>query len=99
MSNFIKLAESFPNMQKTLCGKSRNCSLRAIYPCPKVLLQTCKNQGLFGKWLDWSQPFMGLLHANGIDQDQTVQIMQFNTGSSVYGQDPPRTKAPLTQPP
>ena len=38
------------------CGKRRNCSLRAISPFPpvfskKLVLQTPKNQGLFGKGL------------------------------------------------
>ena len=38
------------------CGKRRNCSLRAISPFPTVffkglVLQTCKNQDLFGKGL------------------------------------------------
>ena len=40
-------------MGRKHCRKRRNCSLRAISPFPSVfkilLLQTCKNQGLFGK--------------------------------------------------
>ena len=41
-------------MGRKHCGKRRNCSLRAVSPFPSVfkrLLQTRKNQGLFGKWL------------------------------------------------
>ena len=42
-------------MGRKHCGKRRNCSLRAIPPFPTVfkrlLLQTRKNQGLFGKEL------------------------------------------------
>ena len=38
------------------CGKRRNCSLRAISPLHSVfkavVLQTRKNQGLFGKGLN-----------------------------------------------
>ena len=41
------------------CGKRRNCSLRAISPFPSVfkrlVLQTRKKQGLFGKGLTLSQ--------------------------------------------
>ena len=44
-------------------GKRRNCSLRAISPFlavfSRLLLQTCKNQGLFG---------------NGLTYDQTIQF-------------------------
>ena len=43
-------------MDRKHCGKRRNCSLRAIFPFPTVfskdLLQTRKNQGLFGKGLN-----------------------------------------------
>ena len=43
-------------MDRKHCGKRRNCSLRAISPFPAVffktlVLQTRKNQGLFGKRL------------------------------------------------
>ena len=42
-------------MGRKHCGKRRNCSLRAIFPFPTVfskdILQTCKNQGLFGNGL------------------------------------------------
>ena len=43
-------------MCKKNCGKRRNCLLRAISPFPhsvfkKLILQTCKNQGLFGNGL------------------------------------------------
>ena len=42
-------------MGRIHCGKRRNCSLRAICPFPSVfkrlILQTRKNQGLFGKGL------------------------------------------------
>ena len=43
---------------KTHCGKRRNCSLREMFPFPSVfkrrVLQTRKNQGLFGKGLSHS---------------------------------------------
>ena len=43
-------------MGRKHCGKRRNCSLRAISPFPTVfsrlLLQTHKNQDLFGKGLN-----------------------------------------------
>ena len=41
------------------CGDRRNCSLQAISPSPtvfsRVVLQTRKNQGLFGKGLNIAQ--------------------------------------------
>ena len=48
-------------MGRKHCGKRRNCSLRAISPFPhsvfkRLVLQTRKNQGLFGKGLNYIEP-------------------------------------------
>ena len=49
---------------KKKCGKRRNCSLRTISPFPSVfkrlVLQTRKKQGLFGKGLKKEKPLLTL---------------------------------------
>ena len=53
--NWWKWQKIFPTCRKH-CGKRRNCSLRAISPFltvfKRLVLQTRKNQGLFGKGLN-----------------------------------------------
>ena len=54
--NLMQMGESCPKGRK-LCGKRRNCSLRAISPFPTVFFkrlvqQTRKTQGIFGKGLN-----------------------------------------------
>ena len=46
-------ARKFSKMGGKHCGKSRNCSLRAVSNSvfKRLVLQTHKNQGLFGKGL------------------------------------------------
>ena len=52
-------------MGRQYCGKRRNCSFRAISPFPSVfskrlVLQTCKNKGLF--WKGLTQYFLFMTH-------------------------------------
>ena len=55
-SEFDENGRKFSIWVKKLCGKRRNCSLKAISPFPhsvfkRLVLQTRQNQGLFGKGL------------------------------------------------
>ena len=57
-------------------GKRRNCSLRAISPFfhsvfKRLVLQTRKNQGLFGKGLSYTLPY--LPHRLGFGDKQEVK--------------------------
>ena len=58
---FAGNGRKFSKKRRKHCGKRRNCSLRSISPFPtvfskKLVLQTRKNQGFFGKGLRCSPP-------------------------------------------
>ena len=74
------MVESFPKGRKH-CWKRRNCSLRAISPFPAVfsrlVLQTHKNQSMFGKGLTFELISAGKgTCVDSVDQDYTTQNVQ-----------------------
>ena len=77
ISDLLQMAESSQNGQKTL-GKveialGSNFSFSYSFS-KRLLLQTCKNQGLFGKGLDPKVPFVSIfVTAASVNRMQTAR--------------------------
>ena len=70
-------------MARKHCGKRRNCSSRAISPFShsvfkRLVLQTHKNQGLFGKGLN---SFIAILDFHNPDKNLPVKFDHINVRS------------------